>query len=200
MVVKIYIKNNKNFLNNKGVALVEMLPILVIFVALVSITLGLWGSSYSAVLQNIAARHYAFEVLNNRSNFVYHRDHDNEYRPAGSGYGNPKDEGLDTSSYHGEIGRRLFTIISEQANSSDDQSYATKRDISFFSNIGSSGAGLIKGFAKDAGWHNNESNVWTAGAYKFQTGAQAVNPIWIMTGYGICLNCSCGDGESCPTP
>ena len=60
--------------SQKGIAYVEMLPLLVLFVMLFGLSFGLWTSIHRATLKSIAARHYSFEVLNNRSHYIYHRD------------------------------------------------------------------------------------------------------------------------------
>ena len=60
--------------NNKGLAVVEMLFLLPLFVVLFGLTFGFWTAIHRGSLQSIAARHYAFEVLNYRSDINYHRD------------------------------------------------------------------------------------------------------------------------------
>ena len=79
--------------NQRGVAFVEMLPLLALFVILFGLTFGFWDSIHRGVLQSIAARHYAFEVINNRSHYIYHRDTQN-----------PKGE----FGYYGKDGHRFF--------------------------------------------------------------------------------------------
>ena len=64
----------KGLRSQKGIAYVEMLPLLVLFVMLFGLSFGLWTSIHRATLKTIAARHYSFEVLNNRSHYIYHRD------------------------------------------------------------------------------------------------------------------------------
>lgn len=92
----------QNFLNNQqGIAVVEMLPLLSIFVILFGLTFGLWTGIHSGALQSIAARHYAFEVINNRTHFIYHRDTEN---PAGD------------KSYYEKDGKRFFAIIEDTTN------------------------------------------------------------------------------------
>ena len=90
----------KRALNNqKGVAMVEMLPLLSIFVILFGLTFGLWTSSHSGILQSISARYYAFEVINNRTHFIYHRD-----------TSDPKDG----EQYYEKDGKRFFAIVKKQ--------------------------------------------------------------------------------------
>jgi len=60
--------------NQRGVAVVEMLSFLAVFVTLFGLAFGFWTAIHRGTLQSIAARHYAFEVINNRTHFIYHRD------------------------------------------------------------------------------------------------------------------------------
>ena len=60
--------------NNKGLATIEALPLLVLFVVLFSYGVGYFAAIHTAILQNIAARTYAFETFRNRSNLMYFRN------------------------------------------------------------------------------------------------------------------------------
>ena len=107
----------KTFLNNqRGIAMVEMLPLLSIFVILFGLTFGLWTSIHSGILQAIAARHYAFEVINNRTHFIYHRDTKN---PTG------------IKQYYEKNGKRFFAIV-EQQNIADLKIIAEKKTLNLF--------------------------------------------------------------------
>ena len=99
-------KNPQFFLNNqKGVAVVEMLPLLAVFVILFGFTFGFWTSIHRGTLQSIAARHYAFEVINHRTHFVYHRDTGPE-PPVGN------------EAYYRSNGYRFFAVVDKQPISS----------------------------------------------------------------------------------
>lgn len=56
-----------------GMATVELVPLLLIFVFLMSYTLGAFGIVHTAVLNSIAARNYAFETMRNRTSITYLR-------------------------------------------------------------------------------------------------------------------------------
>lgn len=88
--------------NSRGVAVVEMLFLLVVFVVLFGLTFGLWTSIHRGTLQSIAARHYAFEVINHRTNFIYHRDNE------------PPDTGDKDKNYYQKNGNRFFAVVDEQ--------------------------------------------------------------------------------------
>ncbi len=70
-------KNNKrpNILKDEhGMALLETIPLLVIFAMLISFALGLFGYVHSGILHSISARTYAFETFRNRTNLNYFRE------------------------------------------------------------------------------------------------------------------------------
>ena len=136
--------------NQRGIAVVEMLPLLVVFVILFGLTFGFWTSIHSGTLSSIAARHYAFEVINNRTHFVYHRD----TIP-------PEDD-----DYYKKNGYRFFAVVDEQPTSNLKLKPLDHR-INLF----------------DGG---------KTGITEFLNNTTKANPIWIKTGYGICLNFECG--------
>ena len=91
--------------------MVEMLPLLFIFVILFGLAFGLWASIHSGILQSTSARHYAFEALNNRTHFIYHRD---TITPS------------DHTDYYEKDGKRFFAIVERQASASPDIIAETK--------------------------------------------------------------------------
>jgi len=69
--------NNRSVLyDERGMAVFEIIPILVIFVVLINFSLGFFGIVHSGILSSIAARNYAFETFRNRANLNYFRDED----------------------------------------------------------------------------------------------------------------------------
>ncbi len=98
--------------NNKGMATLESLPLLVIFVILTSYTMGFFGVIHTAILHSIAARTYALETFRNRSDLTFFR-HD----------GNEPPKQFQTKGF------RLHTIVERSAGESVFP--ATKRDIVF---------------------------------------------------------------------
>lgn len=60
--------------NEKGMALLETVPLLVIFAMLISFALGLFGYIHSGILHSMSARTYAFETFRNRTNLNYFRE------------------------------------------------------------------------------------------------------------------------------
>ena len=120
-------KNNRKFgkrkkillRNHSGASVVEMLPLLVVFIILFGLTLGLWQTIHSGVLRSIATRHYAFEVINNRTHIVYHRD---TKKPQ------------DDKQYYRKNGYRFFGSIKRQPIS-NPQPLAREKEINRF-NLG----------------------------------------------------------------
>ena len=116
---KIKTRFKVNFLTNqKGVAMVEMLPLLAIFILLFGLLFGFWSSIHSGTLNSISARRYAFEVLNNRTHFIYHRD---TRAPEGA------------ISYYEADGKRFFATVKSQ---SDILLEANKRSFNLFNEAG----------------------------------------------------------------
>ena len=87
--------------NQQGVAMLEMLPLLAVFIILFGLTFGFWTSIHTGILQSIAARHYAFEVINNRTHFVYHRD---TKKP------------INEKQYYRKNGHRFFAVVKKQTS------------------------------------------------------------------------------------
>ena len=142
--------------SRRGVAVVEMLPLLALFVVLFGLTFGFWASIHTGILQSIAARHYAFEVINNRTHFLYHRD---TKKPS------------DQEEYYKKNGHRFFAIVESQPLSSL-KLQPRLGELSLFNN---------DPMSIDQGRDDNRAN-----------------PIWLKVGYGICMDCDCGDiGPPC---
>jgi hypothetical protein len=152
--------------SQRGIALLETVPLLVIFVMLMSFGMGIFGVVHTAILHSIAARTYSFETFRQRTNLKY-------FREDGSGL-NPS-----TSFNFSKKGWRYQAIQHE----SDQRNLfiATVRSIS----IGRSPAG-------DSTENTNNVRVLNI-SHKERNDKISVNPVWVMVGYGICLDANCGD-------
>ena len=102
--------------SQKGIAYVEMLPLLVLFVMLFGLSFGLWTSIHRATLKSIAARYYSFEVLNNRSHYIYHRD---------------TEEPSSYKQYYLKNGMRFFANVDYQSSDSPELK-KEKKSLSLF--------------------------------------------------------------------
>lgn len=150
--------------NQKGLATIEAVVLIVLFVSLVYYAFGFFGVVHTAVLHNIHARTYAFETFRNRTNLMYFRSN----RSGGFHYYNQ--------------GTRLHGVNTDQGSANEQ--IATERPISL-------GLSLDENNRTDD-THNQQifSRVPASG----RNTSVEVNPVWIMVLYGICLNSNCGGG------
>lgn len=158
--------NDRKLLNNeKGMATLEALPLLVIFLVFISYGMGLFGVIHTGILYSIAARTYAFETFRNRTDLTYFREN-----PSGGG----------KPAHYKNMGMRFHVIQSDKATAEEIQ--ATSRPIS----IGRAAAST----SSSATDHN--SKIF---AMQSRNQSVGVSPAWVMVGYGLCLNVTCGDGR-----
>ncbi len=160
-------KNIKHPLNNeKGTALLESVPLIIIFVVFFAYGMGLFGVIHSGILISISARTYAFETFRNRSNtniFRYSR--------------NASSKKLLT---YDEIGFRYHLSYDQEFTGGDIR--ATSKPI-------------VKGLKRQPA--GDDENTHTVNVHEdVVTGerneAVAVHPVWLMIGYGLCINAQCG--------
>ena len=176
-----------------GIAMVEILPLLVVLITFFGLSMGLWGAVHSGTLQSIAARHYAFEVINNRTHVEHHRD----WNPS-SNEGNGLMFESPTPSpeeYHGLLGMRLFAVVVKQPGAKPKE-FVENRGLNFFNDID-------RAYDEQPGGILSSSQTDTANKYSSRASfleeaqlfiqAPPINPIWLINGYGICLNCCCGN-------
>lgn len=152
-------------LNQKGLATLETLPIIFVFIVLLTYTFGFFGIIHTGILNSIAARNYAFEVFRHRSNLSYFRSN-----PGGKFF----DFVVKSNRIHGIASE--FTPESGIA--------ATERLIS----MGMPAGDLLGN--NDRNLHNSIIPSGDQIPFGEQT-QREVNPVWIMTFYGMCLNASC---------
>lgn len=169
------LKGNKfrksTFLGNEsGLALLESIPVLLVFFVLFCFGLGFYGIVQTGILNTIAARTYAFETFRNRADLRYFRD------SPGASVKNPG------SLYHKTM-VRLHSITDEVNMNYLD---ATDRNASGRPlSIGMTPADTVK----DPDVHQQKIFEITEGKQNENVG---VTPVWIMSMYGICLNDNCG--------
>lgn len=148
----------KQLSNNKGIASLEAVSLLFVFVLFVGYTVGFFGVIHTGILQSIAARAYAWEIFNKRTTLTYHRD--------------------DKSS---PLTLRKFGFrehaISDVDKGGTEEWIVTTRNISI---------------AKDKETINNNPSVHNSRLTSLtKRESIGVNPIWVKTSYGICLNAGC---------
>jgi hypothetical protein len=152
--------------SQKGMATIEVLPIIVVFLMLIGYSLGFFGIVHSGILQSIGARAYAFETFRNRTSLVVFRDEPGSIR-----------EGKDRINYQ-VVQNRVHAIKSDTA--SGDIPVATARPLSF-------------GRASERVPASTEVHNKDVLEIEQRNRKVKVSPAWIMVGYGICLNAQCGD-------
>ena len=161
-------KHSRNPLNNeKGMAVFEMIPIIIVIVLLVNFSLGFFGAIHTGILNSIASRNYAFETFRHRANLTYFRNND---------------ASVAVSTFQ-EVGHRVHGTIAE--DSPANKWLATARTIDFLDLKPKRTAEEVGSVAS----HN--TTTWDVqDGTRFQKD-EGVNPIWIKTTYGICLNARC---------
>ena len=156
----------KNIIKSQGgMALIETIALLFIFIILMSYGLGMWGAIHTGILHSIAARTYAFETFRNRTNLTYLRE-----------------EKQVNNKYHYFEYARFHAIQSQDP--SGNEFYATKRRISFSKSPASSNPG-------DARFHSED--IYSIAPGRYRGGSGVSDPIWVMVGYGMCLNTKCSN-------
>lgn len=153
---------SKRIRNQKGIATLELIPLLTIFVVLIGFALGMFGVIHTSILNSMAARTYAFETFRHRPYLIYFRNN------------------RDSTVTYEQRGLRYHASISENLSASNDDFVSTGRQVSFGFRPPQQGM--------DVNTHQNE--VMTITDDRF-TGT-GVNPVWIRIKYGMCLDATCG--------
>ncbi|MGE0632993.1 MAG: hypothetical protein AB7O96_11330 [Pseudobdellovibrionaceae bacterium] len=153
--------------NQKGMAVFEMLPMLILFVILTSFMAGFFGVIQTAILQSIASRNYAFETFRGRASLIYFR----ENRP----------EVANREVHYKRIQVRIHGTASDKVQSAKFF-IASSRNIDLWNRAEQQG--------------NTEEN-HAENVSRIERGKrwqeQGANPVWIRVAYGICINMQCGD-------
>jgi len=168
-------KRKNKFNNEKGMAIVETLPLLIIFLVLITYGLGMWGAVHRGVLSSISARNYAFDTFRNRTNLYYHRDASSTNNTS-------------ILKQYFNIGFRFHGIQSPNANSLDFT--ATSVPIAFGQNEDTAESLAAERRPASAQQHNNGIH-----DLRGRNRSISVNPIWIMIGYGMCVHAACEGGN-----
>ena len=176
--------------SEKGMALVEAIPVLFMLVLVFNFSLGFFGAIQSGILNSIGSYNYALETFRYRSNLMY-------FRP-----------GADTANY--KLANNRVHGVTKEGSDQDDPSKddkrkwpATMRAISFnFSKTDPSKSLRVlnagsEPICDDGSCRNYDKadpeNIWNAFSdYKPKTNVTIQTPrIWIKTVYGICINADC---------
>ena len=178
--------------NNRGLAMLEALPIIMLMFVLMGATLGSWGIVHTAILNSIAARNFTFFYFNNRSDLSYLRDF------AGpDGYGlsdNITDRYFRKDEDGKGMGKRFFYIWAEKTPiDAQNVTPATLRRVDF-RNLRNDPVNKSRALSGSVA-HSNIESITDRGRDDREAGQTRTKhrKAWIMVGYGICLDANCGD-------
>ena len=161
--------------NESGLATVETIPLLMIFIILLAYAFGSFGIIHTGILNSIAARTYAFETFRGRTNVVYFRD----FARPGQGY---------AAAHYARRGNRIHGIRQEIRPGDPAPGrvsfYSTERPLRI-------GFGGIPGDQSRTTAAIHNQRVFSDVLEQRQTQV-GVSPVWVMTQYGICLTAACG--------
>ncbi len=164
-----FLSTNRRSLGNKGLAAIEIIPVIIVIALIANFSLGFFGIIQTGILTQIAARNYTYETFRHRTNLLYFHD---------------VRDGNGALSFE-KFGFRLHGIASDKREGSDRAPVATIRRLSFGKEIEAAGT---------AGERNAvgslESGIFTI-KEKVRNENIAVSPVWIRPVYGICLNSKC---------
>jgi len=167
----------KKCLSNSGMAVMEMIPILIIIALLLNFSIGFFGVIHTGILNSIAARNYTFETFRHQANLEYFwREDFND--------GN--------LSNYVKYGFRFHGIASE--NRTGDRWVATSRSIAFIEPFG----GVDKDgkvLARQQNMQNTELDLHNTRVFTIRDDGNktliGAAPIWVRPIYGICLKAAC---------
>lgn len=169
-MLNINLKNKRN--TQSGMAVIEMIPILIVVVLLINFSIGFFGVVHTGVLNTISARNYIFETFKNRNNLEFHRDNSMNYK---------------------SLGNRFSGIISENSSPGDNWIPTPRRLswVEFFGGKSKTGQSLNQEPVKGQASVHNQS-VPRLGDRGDRNQSTEVYNVWIRTLYGMCLDAQCG--------
>ena len=153
----------KHLNNEKGLASIEATVLAVLFVSILYYTFGFFGVVHTGILHNIHSRTYAFETFRHRSNLMYFRSN------------------RGGALHYYETMSRLHGINTDSESLPPNQ-VSTERPIIMGRDIPETG--------RQGNVHNRD--VIDRVPANSRNQSIGVNPVWIMTMYGICLSNRCG--------
>lgn len=148
----------------KGMAILEVVPIIFIFVTLMGFTIGFYGISQRMILHSISARAYGFELIRQRANITYLRDVN----------------GGDGNSYH-ITQHRYFAV--RDSKSTGNTFDAAKMNIDFRN----------RGPATSPNPDAHNTSAYQDISRQRRNDRHYFETVWIKVGHGICLTAGCGE-------
>lgn len=157
--------------SERGMALIESIPVLFTIIVLFNFSLGFFGAIHSGILNSIASYNYALETFRFRTDLMY-------FRP-----------GAEASIHYKKAKNRVHGTIQDgnTALEQNDIWPATYRAVTFSSNIIMPGEGASHKYAD-----KDNDGVWSVNSdFEPVKDSPKIPEIWIKTVYGICLNADC---------
>ena len=148
--------------SERGMATVEAIPLLVIFIIFVAYGMGFFGQIHTAILGSIAARTFAFETFRNRTNLTYYRD-------------------TDAVPQHFEEHEIRYHGIQPEEN--------VDTKFGFFTGTSRPIAIGIPLQTEKVSVEDHNVKIYQLEARNQKV---SMSPVWVKTAYGICLRASCG--------
>ncbi|MBL7669129.1 MAG: hypothetical protein JNM39_01470 [Bdellovibrionaceae bacterium] len=165
----------KHLRKNDGMAVIEMIPIVLVIVLLINFSIGFFGIVHTANMNGISARNYMFETIRHRSNLDYHRASNIQYTEVGGRYGGVVSELVGEKESWGATARRLSWVSMFGGRSSR------------------SGAELNREPAADSQKSVHNNSITGLGEAGTRNENVEVYNVWIRSLYGICHTSKCGD-------
>lgn len=174
--------------SEKGMAIIETIPVLFLLVMVFNFSFGFFGAVHSGILNSIASYNYTIETFRFKSNLMY-------FRPGVPG------------TNYAKANNRVHGTVQEgsvaQANGKEEKGKwpATMRGITLNFAKGDARRGLANvntnqgaESARNYSGKDDSTNIWFADSkYMPVDGTSIQTPrIWIKTVYGICLTTDCG--------
>ena len=186
---KLHLKKYKK--SEKGMAIIESIPVLIMIVVVFNFSLGFFGSIHSGILNSIGSYNYSLETFRFRSNLTYFRPGSGVVHYANSKnrvHGTIQDGGEDDgdNTFNGKKWPVTIRGITFNYKQSDN-----KRNLSSIHEE----KGFTTGSESDHSYSANPDNskIWFMKSKTVPTAGDSVQTprIWIKTVYGICLNADC---------
>lgn len=190
LTFSIYKRKNKK--SEKGMAIIESLPVLFMLVLVFNFTLGFFGAIHSGILNSIASYNYSLETFRFRSNLVYFRpggDTTNYAKSQNRVHGTVQDGSEDSGDNKIEDKKWPATMRGITFNYKSD---SADRNLASIQNGKNSKIGMLES-SHDFKTSPLDGDIWSIKAKSVPTAGQAAQTarVWIKTVYGICLNAEC---------
>ena len=164
----------------KGMAVIEAIPVLFMLVMVFNFSLGFFGAIHSGILNSIGSYNYAMETFRYRSTLVY-------FRP-----------GVKEKNYKSS-GNRVHGITkdgSEQAANEAKGSWPVTFRAITFNYVKEDPSRNVAGISESErkyGGRTSRTNIWfaTSEYTPDESGSIQTPRIWLKTVYGMCINADC---------